>query len=295
MTMTGAGIGDDRRIRSIAIVGGGSAGWMAAAILARALPGFGCSITLIESPLIGTVGVGEATIPPIIDLLRFLGINEADFIRHTRATYKLGIKFTDWLRPGHSYWHPFGTFGVSINRRPFFHAWLKAESEGLAPRFNDFSLSAALGDGDRFRFPDPAADGPVAGLRYALHFDAGLVAQYLRAYAERLGVARLARTVAGATRRADGFLDELRFNDGTGLRADLYIDCSGFRGALIEQVLETGYIDWSDCLPCNRAVAVPTQLASARTPWRAPGPQAGAGAFHSSIAPATATSTRAPI
>src|SRR5579859_1329934 len=123
---------EDRRIRRVAILGGGTAGWMAAAILARALPGTGLSITVIESPDIGTIGVGEATIPPIIDLLRFLGIDEADFVRHTKATYKLGIKLLDWKKVGHSYWHPFGTFGVSINRRPFFHAWQKAKAEGLA-------------------------------------------------------------------------------------------------------------------------------------------------------------------
>src|SRR5580692_996625 len=162
----------DQRIRRIAIVGGGTAGWMAASVLARALPGSGCSITVIESPDIGTVGVGEATIPPIIDLLRFLSINEGDFVRHTQATYKLGIKFTDWLKAGNSYWHPFGTFGSMINLRPFHHAWHKARAEGLAPRFNDFSLCAALGDARKFRFPDPSTQGPVSGLRYALHFDA---------------------------------------------------------------------------------------------------------------------------
>ena len=258
---------DDTRIRSIAIVGGGTAGWMAAAILARALPGFGCAITVVESADIGIIGVGEATIPPIIDLLRFLDINEADFIRHTRSTYKLGIKFTDWRRPGHSYWHPFGTFGAAINRRPFFHAWLKAKAEGLEPRFNDFSLCATLGDGGRFRHPDPSAGGPLAGLRYALHFDAGLVAQYLRAYAEKLGVVRMERTVAHATQRGDGFLDELCFTDGSTLAADLYIDASGFRGVLIEQVLETGYLDWTSVLPCDRAIAAPTQMTQSRPPY----------------------------
>src|ERR1700676_3636795 len=103
---------NDKRIASIAIVGGGTAGWMAASSLARALPGTGTVITVIESPEIGTVGVGEATIPPIIDLLRFLSINEGDFVKHTQATYKLGIKFTNWPRAGHTYWHPFGTFGT---------------------------------------------------------------------------------------------------------------------------------------------------------------------------------------
>ena len=259
--------GEDRRIKGIAIVGGGTAGWMAASILARALPGYGCKITVIESPDIGTVGVGEATIPPIIDLLSFLKINEADFIKHTQATYKLGIKFKDWRAIGHSYWHPFGTFGVAINRRPFFHAWLKARSDGLTPKFNDFSLCAALGDQNKFRFADEAAGEPLSGLRYALHFDAGLVAKYLRTYAERLGVARLDYTVATATQRNDGFLDELVFTNGARLKADLYIDCSGFRGVLIEQVLKTGYVDWSDVLPCDRAVAMPTAQSSSRNPY----------------------------
>jgi tryptophan halogenase len=254
------------RIRRIAIVGGGTAGWMAASVLARALPGTGTSITVIESPDIGTVGVGEATIPPIIDLLRFLSIDEGDFVRHTQSTYKLGIKFTDWSCVGRSYWHPFGTFGSGINLRPFHHAWHRAQAAGLMPRFNDFSLCAALGDARKFRFPDPAAQGPAAGLRYALHFDAGLVANYLRAYAERLGVTRLERTVADATLRADGLLDELLFAGGSRLQADLYIDCSGFRGVLIEQVLKTGYVDWSDVLPCDRAVAVPTESAAGRPP-----------------------------
>jgi tryptophan halogenase len=257
----------DRRIGSIAIVGGGTAGWLAAAILARALPGTRTVITVIESPDIGTVGVGEATIPPIIELLRFLNIDEADFVRHTQATYKLGIKFSDWKQSGHSYWHPFGTFGNPINRRPFFHCWHKARAAGLALHFNDFSLCAALGDAGKFRFPDSNPNTAAAGLRYALHFDAALVGKYLRSYSERLGVGRLERTVVGATRRADGFLDQLQFSDGSMLHADLYIDCSGFRGVLIQQILDTGYLDWSAMLPCDRAVALPTASGATRPPY----------------------------
>ena len=258
---------DDRRIRRIAIVGGGTAGWMAASVLARSLPGTGTAITLIESPEIGTVGVGEATIPPILDALRFLSIDEADFVRNTQATYKLGIKFSDWKQLGHSYWHPFGAFGAPINRRPFHHFWHRAQAEGLAHQFNEFSVCATLGDAGKFRFPDTNPDSPAAGLRYALHFDATLVAKYLRAYAERLGVVRLERMVIGATLRADGFLDELQFSDGPALQADLYIDCSGFHGALIEKVLGTGYLDWSAMLPCDRAVAFPTAPTLARPPY----------------------------
>ena len=258
---------DADRIRSIAILGGGTAGWMAASVLARALTGTGCQISVVESPEIGTIGVGEATIPPILDLLRFLDINEEDFVRHTEATYKLGIRFSNWLHPGHRYWHPFGTFGVPINRRPFFHAWHKARAEGLAPRLPDYSLCAALGDAGRFLFPSASAPAPVAGLRYALHFHAGLVATYLAAYAKRLGVVHVARTLTDATQCSDGRIDEVVMSDGSRLRADLYVDCSGFRGALIEKVLKTGYIDWSTHLPCDRAVALPTASTGARPPY----------------------------
>ena len=247
---------NDNRLRTIAIVGGGTAGWMAASMLARALPGYSCAITVLESPDIGTVGVGEATIPPIIDLLRFLDINEADFVRHTLSTYKLGIRFSDWQRIGHTYWHPFGTFGARINLRPFYHSWHKAHANGEPLSFNDYSACAALGDAGKFRFPDSTGQTDAAGIRYALHFDAGLVARYLRAYAQRLGVRCLERTVAGATRLENGNLDELLLTDGSRLGADLYIDCSGFRGVLIEQVLQSGYVHWTDVLPCDRAVAV---------------------------------------
>lgn len=256
-----------QRIRRIAIVGGGTAGWLAASILARSLPGTRIDIDVIESPDIGTIGVGEATIPPIIDVLRYLSIDEADFVRHTQATYKLGIKFIDWRGTGESYWHPFGTFGTPINRRPFYQAWHKARAAGQKLAFNDYSPCAALGDEFKFRFPEGAGDSAAAGLRYALHFDASLVARYLRSYAERLGVKRHERTVEAATRRADGFIEALRFKDGGTLAADLYIDCSGFRGLLIEQTLTAGYEDWSHWLPCDRAVAAPSALSGPRAPY----------------------------
>jgi tryptophan halogenase len=253
-------------LRSIAVVGGGTAGWMAASILARALPGTKCAITVIESPTIPTVGVGEATIPPIIELLRFLSIDEDDFVRHTQSTYKLGIKFTDWRQLGHSYWHPFGTFGEMINLRPFHHSFQRAKARALPVKVCDFSLCATLGDQGKFRFPENMPNGPIAGLRYALHFDAGLVAKYLRAYSERLGVTCLERTVSTATQRPDGYIDELVFSDDTRLRADFYIDCSGFGGLLIEKTLQTGYLDWRSWLPCDRAIAVQTELKLPRPP-----------------------------
>ncbi|HEV7607613.1 MAG TPA: tryptophan halogenase family protein [Steroidobacteraceae bacterium] len=257
---------EDRRIRKIVIVGGGTAGWIAASLLARTATEHQCAVTLIESTDIGTVGVGEATIPPIIDLLRILGIDEADFIRHTQATFKLGIQFKDWRVIGERYWHPFGTFGTSINRRPFHHFFLKARRAGQHPRISDYAICAALGDAEKFYFPDGEGRAPP-GQRHALHFDAALVARYLRAYASRLGVEWLDRKVAHATLRADGFIDTLICTDGTRLQADLYVDCSGFRGVLIEEVLATGYIDWSAMLPCDRAVAMQTRTAIAPPPF----------------------------
>jgi tryptophan halogenase len=256
-----------RPIQSIAIVGGGTAGWIAAAILARAFPGTGLRVTLMETPDIAAVGVGEATIPPILDLLRFLSINEADFVKNTQATFKLGIRFEGWNGPGHVYWHPFGSFGVPVNRRPFHHVFLKARAAGLAPRVEALSLGAALGEASRFRYPEPGGNAAVSGLKYALHFDAGLVAKYFSAYAQALGVARLERKVVAAPLDERGLVDRLVFDGGGELKADLYIDCSGFRGLLIEQALKAGYEDWSRYLPCDRAVAVATEASAPRPPF----------------------------
>ena len=252
----------DRRIRRIAIVGGGTAGWVAAAILVRALPGI--AITLVESAEIATVGVGEATIPPFIDLLKFLSIDEADFIRHTQATYKLGIRFDDWRVPGESYWHPFGTFGAAIARRPFHHAWAKARAEGIGLAFRDYSPCARLAERGELLL-GPAAER--AGVKHALHFDATLVARYLRAYAERQGVTRLERTVREVIRRENGALDALVFDGGERLAADLFLDCSGFAALLIERTLGAGWVDWSDLLPCDTAIAAPTAAMTPRDPF----------------------------
>ena len=256
----------DRRLPRIVVVGGGTAGWVAASILARALTGAACTVVLVESDEIGTVGVGEATIPPFVDLLRFLSIDEADFVRHTQATYKLGIRFDDWGEVGERYWHPFGTTGAPIARRPFFHAWHRLRALGHAPRLEDYSVCAALGELGRFRFADPAEPG-AAGLRYALHVDAALVARYLSRYAQALGVARVEGRIAGVTRREDGALDELVLADGRRVQGDLYLDCSGFRGLLIEQELRAGYVDWSELLPCDRAIAAPTLDPGPRPPF----------------------------
>ena len=255
----------DNRIKRIAIVGGGTAGWIAASALARKV-GRTCSIQLIESPDIPTVGVGEATIPGIIEFLKFLAIDLQDFMRHTQATIKLAIRFVDWHHLGHRYWHPFGAFGVFIDRLPFYHFWHKARAQSLNVELSHFNLEIAMAEANKFIFPDNPR-GIASTLKYALHFDAGLVARYLRAYAEQAGVVRLERSVTGVTRRADGFIDEIVFKEGDRLQADLYIDCTGFRGLLIEGALQTGYEDWSKYLPNNRAVAVQVPNRIPRTPY----------------------------
>jgi tryptophan halogenase len=269
------------RIERIAIVGGGTAGWIAASLLARQL-GASCRIELIESPDIPTIGVGEATIPGILEFLRLLRIDQNDFVAEVQATYKLGIQFIDWHHIGHRYWHPFGAFGVGIDRLPFHHFWHKARALGVPEeQKNRLNLEIAMAEAGKFIFPQNTL-GIAQNLRYALHFDAGRVAGYLRRYAEALGVRRLERNVAGATLREDGFIDEIVLTDGGRIKADLYIDCTGFRGLLIEQTLRTGYVDWSHLLPNDRAVAVqvpnkiprpPYTIASARSAgwhWRIP-------------------------
>ena len=256
---------NDRRIQSIAILGGGTAGWIAASMLARALTGTGRSVTLIESAEIGTIGVGEATVPPIVDLLRYLSINEADFVAHTQATYKLGIEFRDWRTIGERFFHPFGQFGVSINRRPFVHYCHRLAAQGRKPKLGEYNLCTALALREKFLFPEPI--GPRSGIGYALHFDAMLVARYLRTYAEKLGVVRLEGKAVSAKRTETGLIEALILENGTSVAADFFIDCSGFRGVLIEDTLKTGYLDWTQWLPCDRAVAFPTENGPTLPPY----------------------------
>ena len=232
----------DRRIRRIAIVGGGNAGWSAAATLARRLGG-SCSIHVIDSPETPSQGIAEATQPLYLDLLRFLGIDQNDFIDKTQSTYRLGSRLTDWSGAGQGHWHPFGAFGALIERRPFYHFWHKARALGMKPRSELFNLECAMAAANRFIFPTNAL-GIAQHMRYALHVDSGLAARYLRSCAERAGVIRLERKVVSANRREDGFLTELKFEDGGTLGADLFIDCSGARAQLIGEILEVPFEDW---------------------------------------------------
>ncbi len=255
----------DRRIRRVAVVGGGSAGWLAAVALSRKL-GAQCSVHVIDSPDSPVGGFGESSIPSILEFLRFAGIDQNDFVDKTQATYDLGIRFNEWRETGHGFWHPYGAFGTLIERRPFHHFWHKAKAAGLNPRVEFFSLEIAMSMANRFIFPTNSL-GIAQNLRYALHFDPVLAARYLRAVAERAGVIRLDRKVVSASLREDGGIDELTFEDGGKLRADLYIDCSGFQGTLIEETLHSGYQDWSAFLPCDREVSVTTPIDVPRLPY----------------------------
>lgn len=242
------------------------AGWTAAASLARKLGGH-CSIHLIDSAEPVAAGIGEATQPSFLDLLRFLSIEQNDFVDKTQSTYSLGRRLNDWAVGGQGFWHPFGAFGALIERRPFYHFWHKARALGLKPTPELFSLENSMALDGRFIFPTNSI-GVAQQLRYALHVDGALGARYLRGIAERAGVIRLERKVVSAARREDGFLSALKFEDGGTLGADLFVDCSGARAQLIGEFLETPFEDWTQWLPCDRLVAAPVALEEFRPPFQ---------------------------
>jgi tryptophan halogenase len=267
--MTTAGTAD-HRVRRVVIAGGGTAGWMAAAALAAArLPGpdGDLEIALVESEAIGTVGVGEATIPPIRAFNAAVGLDEDDFIRATAATVKLGIEFRDWTGPGSAYFHGFGDYGPLVNGQPWRASLLRLGTAGRLDSLDPWSVPTVMARDDRFAPPEPDPRSVLSHYSYAWHFDAGLFARRLRRLAEACGVVRHEGRITAAPQDDRGQVAALVLDDGRRIEGDLFVDCSGFRGLLIEGVLDAGYEDWSRWLPCDRAVALPCAAAAPPRPF----------------------------
>ena len=256
-------------LRDIVIVGGGTAGWMAAAGLAKCAGTQQHRITLIESEEIGTVGVGESTIPPIQLFNKVLGIDEDEFVRATNATFKLGIEFVDWQRVGHSYFHNFGLLGADLRTGiSFIHYWLRWAQSGGDPDQLRFSLEAQAARLGKFGRTPPARAGAEPMINYAFQFDASTYAAYLRRYSERRGVVRKEGKVVNVRQNGEtGFIEAVEMQDGSSVLGDFFIDCSGFRGLLIEQVYKAGFEDWSHWLPNDRAAAVPAEPMARPSPF----------------------------
>ena len=255
-------------IRKVVIVGGGTAGWMSAALLSKTY-GARLAITLIESDEISTVGVGEATIPHIQVFNRLIGVDENDFLKATQGTFKLGIEFRDWGAPGDSYFHAFGPIGQHVGWLYPHQYWLKARQLGRTAPMDAYCIGAQAARRNRFMPAQPQArNSPLAEISHAYHFDAGLYARYLRGQAEGRGVTRIEGKIIGHTKRAgDGFIETVILDRGEAVAGDFFIDCSGFRGLLIEQALGAGFEDWSHWLPCDRALAVPCASVAPLTPY----------------------------
>ena len=267
----------NQAIKDIVIVGGGTAGWMTAAALSTILNGR-YNIRLVESDEIGIVGVGEATIPMIARFNRVLGIDEAEFMRETQGSFKLGVEFVNWGRKGERYMHGFGRLGQDLATVPFEQYWLKMRALGKAAPLEEYSIARMAAKAGKFmpaRHDVP--NSPLADIAYAYHFDASLYARYLRKLSESRGVTRVEGKIVRASQRpGDGYIDAVELENGTQVAGDLFIDCSGFRGLLIEQTLQTGYEDWSGWLPADRALAVPCESVKSMTPFtRATAHQSG--------------------
>jgi tryptophan halogenase len=245
-------------VTTIVIAGGGTAGWMAAAALGGFLES-GYRIRLVESDAIGTVGVGEATIPQIRLFNQALGLDEDAFLRATGGTFKLGIAFDGWRAPGHSYMHAFGDVGRDVGLIAFQHYWLRARRLGLAQPLDAYCLNEVAARAGRMHRGGPLTAATIPAMPYAFHFDAGLYAAYLRRFAVNRGVERTEGRIAGVERDGEtGDVAALTLDSGERIAGDLFLDCTGFSGLLIKGALSTGYDDWSRWLPCDRAIAVPS-------------------------------------
>ena len=266
------------RIKKVCILGGGTAGWMTAAGLSHKLKHSQIEITLIESEQIGTVGVGEATLPGIRAFNNALGIDEPTFMKETSATFKLGIEFCDWGKIGDRYIHPFGEFGERTNNVEFHHYWNKLRLTRSASRLDDYSFPIRMSELGKFQFPDPDPAKIESSFGYAYQMDSSAYARFLRRYAESNGVKRVEGKVTEVDQDSEtGHVVSVKLEAGTTVTADLFIDCSGFRGLLINQTLKSGSVDWTKWLPCNRAIAIPSRSAEKQiTPFtRATARQSG--------------------
>jgi tryptophan 7-halogenase len=257
-----------KTIQTIVIVGGGTSGWMTAAALSCILKGR-YAIKLIESEEIGIVGVGEATIPMIQRFNRILGIDENEFVRETQGSFKLGIEFVNWGRLGSRYTHGFGRMGQDLWTVAFEQYWQKMNALGKAKPVEAYSITRMAAHANKFMpARDDLGESPLADIAYAYHFDASLYAKFLRRYAQTRGVERLeGKIVSVQQREPDGFVTGVTMENQQQITGDFFIDCSGFRGLLIEQTLQTGYENWSHWLPCDRALAVPCESVATLTPY----------------------------
>src|SRR5687767_4856322 len=235
-----------RPLSKVVIVGGGTSGWLAAAMLSQHLKPELCEIELVESDELGTIGVGESTVPPFVGLIQRLGIDEEEFIRAVDGTYKLGIKFVGWHQRGDSYFHPFGVIGKPIGSHDFYQCWLRARSQGDTSRLQDFSPCNVMAEHGRFFHPAKARNTPIGGANYALHVDALLVAKFLRQYSEARGLKRTEGKVVQVGRREDGFIESVTLASGQKVHGDFFIDCTGFKALLIDKTLGVDSVDWSN-------------------------------------------------
>ena len=265
-------------IKRVVIVGGGTSGWMTAAALAHKLSGLKVEIELIESESIGTIGVGEATLPHIRFFNSALGIDEATFMRETEATIKLGIEFCDWGKIGDRYIHPFGDYGLPVNDVAFYQYWLKYQQKGiLDAQLDQYSMGIMAAKHNKFRLPQQGNTEIERNFGYAYQFNSSLYAKLLRRYAETKGIKRTEGKIVDVKLDSkSGAVRSLILDNGKQVEGDFFVDCSGFRGLLIEQTLNTGYEDWSEWLPCNRAIAVACETNQPLTPYtRATAREAG--------------------
>ncbi|MDO3381286.1 tryptophan halogenase family protein [Gilvimarinus algae] len=253
---------NNTRIKKVVIAGGGTAGWMAAALISKSL-GRGVELTLVESDAIPTVGVGEATIPPIINFHKVLDLGEKEFLSRVNGTFKLGISFEGWHDLGKDYVHSFGFAGKSNWAAEFHHFWVGAKKRGIdVSQYGDYCAEHLAARMKKF------AVVPKNGVNYAYHLDAGLYAKFLREVSEKYGAVRKEGTIAKVNLdQDDGSIKSILLESGETVEGDLFVDCTGFRALLIGEALGTGYDDWSHWLPCNSAVAAQTELTAPPLPY----------------------------